>query len=180
MPVGACACSGLLCDPRVPRPLCRPLLTYNFCAEAARGAGARLSSLGWRPPGARASVRIHHTVCLFRSLATPVPTQLRPPPSSRPRQRAHRKCLERALGVLLLAEFGVHVARQVVGQVLAHAQLLKLAADVGEFLEDVFVEFLKMLLQHILVLRHWLSGVRVVHLGRRHVLQLAERETQQV
>ena len=54
-----------------------------------------------------------------------------------PRVEAAHERRERLLGVLLLAELGVDVARQVVAQVFADAKLLEVAPDVGQLLEDV-------------------------------------------
>eukprot|EP00308_Calcidiscus_leptoporus_P001987 CAMPEP_0119397506 /NCGR_PEP_ID=MMETSP1334-20130426/140369_1 /TAXON_ID=127549 /ORGANISM="Calcidiscus leptoporus, Strain RCC1130" /LENGTH=304 /DNA_ID=CAMNT_0007421349 /DNA_START=117 /DNA_END=1031 /DNA_ORIENTATION=+ len=60
--------------------------------------------------------------------------------------KAAHEFLQSALGVLLLTELGVDISRQVVAEVLAHAELLQLAADVGQLLEDVFVELLEVVL----------------------------------
>ena len=79
--------------------------------------------------------------------------------------------LQSLLGVILLVELGVYIARQVVREVLAHAKLLELASNVVELLIDVFVKVLKVILQHVLVLRHRLARLSVELLRRRHILR---------
>jgi len=82
----------------------------------------------------------------------------------------HEELFQGLLRVLLLAELGVDVAREVVREVFTHAQLLELATNLQELLEYVLVELLKMGLQRILVLRDRIP-VRVVLLRRRKVLR---------
>mmetsp|Transcript_32089 Transcript_32089/g.84007 ORF Transcript_32089/g.84007 Transcript_32089/m.84007 type:complete len:806 (-) Transcript_32089:83-2500(-) len=88
----------------------------------------------------------------------------RPSAVEAPHQR-----LERSLCILLLAKLCVDVASQVVGEVLADAELLELATDISELLKYVLVELLEVVLQHLLVLLHHLARLRIVHLWRRHV-----------
>ena len=64
----------------------------------------------------------------------------------------HELC-ERFLRVVLVAELCVDVAGEVVGEVLADAELLQLAAHRDELLEDVLVKLLEVILQLLLALR---------------------------
>eukprot|EP00315_Gephyrocapsa_oceanica_P002200 CAMPEP_0185340668 /NCGR_PEP_ID=MMETSP1363-20130426/98239_1 /TAXON_ID=38817 /ORGANISM="Gephyrocapsa oceanica, Strain RCC1303" /LENGTH=526 /DNA_ID=CAMNT_0027939895 /DNA_START=63 /DNA_END=1644 /DNA_ORIENTATION=+ len=86
-------------------------------------------------------------------------------------EATHELC-ERFLRVVLVAELCVDVAGEVVGEVLADAELLQLAAHRDELLEDVLVKLLEVILQLLLALREWVAH-RVVLLRRRqvHVLQ---------
>ena len=73
-------------------------------------------------------------------------------PLSRLGAADHELC-ERFLRVVLVAELSVDVAGEVVGEVLADAELLQLAAHRDELLEDVLVKLLEVILQLLLTLR---------------------------
>jgi len=62
----------------------------------------------------------------------------------------------------------------VVAQVLAHTQLLELSTNVGQLLKDVLVKLLKVVLEHVLVLRDG-HAVRVVLLRWRQILPRGAR-----